>query len=63
MISAMPVTADEAKSPDLAAAFKGGSVKEKALRQAELEQKWSAFAREKYAQAQAKAEEAGRLAR
>ncbi len=63
LISAMPVTADEAKSPDLAAAFKGAGGKDKAPRQAELEQKWSALSREKYAQAQAKAEEALKLAR
>lgn len=51
----------EAASPDLAAAFAGG--KQKGARQAEVENAWAAFARERYAQAKAKAEEALKLAR
>jgi phosphoglycerate transport regulatory protein PgtC len=61
LVAAMPVTEAEAASPQTAAAFTGG--KEKGARQAELEQQWAAFARERYAQARAKAEEAQRLAR
>lgn len=56
LISAMPVTADEAASDETRAAFTGGE--EKTARQAELEQKWAAFASEKYAAAKAKAEQA-----
>lgn len=56
LISAMPVTADEAASDETRAAFTGGE--EKTARQAELEQKWAAFAGEKYAAAKAKAEQA-----
>ncbi len=37
--------------------------KEKGARQAELEQQWAAFAKERYAQAQAKAGEALKLAK
>ena len=37
--------------------------KEKGARQAELENQWSAFARDRYAQAKAKADEALKLAR
>lgn len=63
LINAMPVTADQAKSPDITSAFKGSSGKTKAPRQAELEQKWSTFAKANYEQAAAKAEAAGKLAR
>lgn len=63
LIAAMPVSAEEARSADLVGAFRSTGAKEKGPRQAELEQKWSAFARDQYAQALAKAEEAGRLAR
>ncbi|KQY16406.1 ABC transporter substrate-binding protein [Rhizobium sp. Root73] len=56
LISAMPVTADEAASDETRAAFTGGE--QKTARQAELEQKWAAFASEKYAAAKAKAEQA-----
>ena len=45
----------------LRAAFTGG--KEKTARQAELEQQWAAFAKEKYAAAKAKADEALKLVR
>ena len=61
LIAAMPVTETQAASAELRAAFTGG--KEKGARQAELEQQWAAFAKEKYAQAKAKADEALKLAR
>ena len=69
LIAAMPVTSSQAASARRSTgAFTGG--KEKGARQAELEQQWAAFAKERYAQAQAKAEEAaeagevrGRIAR
>ncbi len=61
LIAAMPVSQADAASPDLAAAFAGG--KQKGARQAEVENAWAAFARERYAQAKAKAEEALKLAR
>ncbi|MBK9083293.1 MAG: extracellular solute-binding protein [Rhizobiales bacterium] len=61
LIAAMPVTDAQAASPEIRGAFTGG--KEKGARQAELEQQWAAFAKEKYAQAKAKAEEAAKLAR
>ena len=61
LIAAMPVTEAQASSPELRAAFTGG--KEKGARQAELEQQWAAFAKEKYAQAKVKADEALKLAR
>ncbi len=61
LVAAMPITAEQAASPEITGAFTGG--KEKGARQAELEQQWSAFAKERYAQAQAKAEEALKRAR
>jgi ABC-type Fe3+ transport system substrate-binding protein len=61
LIAAMPVTEAQAASPEIAGAFTGA--KEKGVRQAELEAQWAAFGKERYAKAQAKAEEAGRLAR
>ena len=61
LIASMPVTETQAVSPELRAAFAGG--KEKGARQAELEQQWAAFAKEKYAHAKAKADEAMKLAR
>jgi phosphoglycerate transport regulatory protein PgtC len=61
LVAAMPVTESEASSRETAAAFTGG--KEKGARQAELEQQWASLARERYAQARAKAEEAQTLAR
>jgi phosphoglycerate transport regulatory protein PgtC len=61
LIAAMPVTAAQAESREVAGAFTGG--KEKGARQAELEQQWAAFGKQHYAQARAKAEEALRLAR
>ncbi len=62
LIAAMPVTADQAVSADIRDAFRGGGGDAKAPRQAELEAQWSAFAKEKYAAALAKAQEAGKLA-
>lgn len=61
LIAAMPVTEAEAASPELAGAFAG--TQGKGARQAELEQRWAAFARVHYAQARARADEAGKLAR
>jgi phosphoglycerate transport regulatory protein PgtC len=61
LISAVPVTAEQASSAELGAAFTGA--KEKTARQAELEQQWAAFGRERYAQAKIKAEEALKLAK
>lgn len=61
LISAMPVTEAQASSDEIRGAFQGSTAQAKAPRQAELEQQWSAFAKEKYAAALAKAQEAGRL--
>lgn len=61
LVAAMPITEQQASSPEIAGAFTGG--KEKGARQAELEQQWAAFAKERYQQAQTKAEQALKLAR
>lgn len=61
LIAAMPITAEQAASPEITGAFTGA--KEKGARQAELEQQWASFARERYGQARAKAEEAAKMAR
>jgi ABC-type Fe3+ transport system substrate-binding protein len=61
LIAAMPVARDQASSPEIAGAFTGA--KEKGARQSELENAWAAFAKERYAQARTKAEEAMKLAR
>jgi len=61
LIAAMPITDAEAASPEIRQAFTGG--KQKTARQAELEQQWAAFAKEKYATAKAKADEGLKLAR
>lgn len=61
LVAAMPVTAAEAASPEIAGAFTGA--KEKGARQAELENRWAGFARDNYASAKAKADEAARLAK
>ena len=62
LITAMPVTEDaSAQDTAIRDAFQGG--KEAKTRQAEFEQKWAAFAKENYAKARAKAEEALKLAR
>jgi len=55
LIAAMPVSEAQAAEKDLAAAFKGKDAK---TRRAEYEQKWAAFAKENYAKAKAKVEEA-----
>ena len=60
-IAAMPVTDAQASSPEIRGAFTGA--KEKTARQAEVEQKWASFAKEQYATAKSKAEEALKLAR
>jgi phosphoglycerate transport regulatory protein PgtC len=61
LIAAMPVNEQQASSPEITGAFTGA--KEKGARQAEFEAQWAAFAKERYAQAQAKAEDAAKLAR
>jgi hypothetical protein len=61
LMAAMPISEAQAASPEITGAFTGA--KEKGARQAELEQQWAAFVRERYAQARAKAEEAQKLAR
>jgi phosphoglycerate transport regulatory protein PgtC len=61
LIAALPVTEAQASSPELRAAFTGG--KEKGARQAEVEAQWASFARDNYAKAKAKAEEALKGAR
>lgn len=60
-IAAMPVSDAQAASPELTGAFTGA--KEKGARQAEVEGQWSAFAKKQYADAQAKADEALKLAK
>jgi ABC-type Fe3+ transport system substrate-binding protein len=61
LVAAMPVSAAEAASPEIAGAFTGA--KEKGARQAELENRWAGFARDHYASAKTKADEAARLAK
>jgi ABC-type Fe3+ transport system substrate-binding protein len=61
LIAAMPVDEATASAKETTGAFTGA--KQKGARQAELEQQWAAFARERYAQAQVKAEEALKLAK
>jgi ABC-type Fe3+ transport system substrate-binding protein len=61
LIAAMPVDEAAASAKEISGAFTGS--KQKGARQAELEQQWASFAREHYAQAQAKAEEALKLAK
>ena len=61
LIAAMPVTEAQAASPELRGAFTGG--KEKGARQAEVEAQWASFARDNYAKAKAKAEEALKAAK
>ncbi len=62
LIAAMPITAEQAVSDEILDSFKGSTAQTKAPRQAELEQKWSSFAKENYAAALAKVGEAARLA-
>jgi hypothetical protein len=57
----MPVSENQASAKDTTGAFTGG--KEKGARQAELEQQWAGFAKERYQQAKMKAEEALKLAK
>jgi len=61
LIAAMPLNAQQASSKEITGAFTGA--KEKGARQAELEQQWAAFAKERYAQAKTKAADALKLAR
>jgi len=61
LIAAMPIDEAAASAKETTGAFTGS--KQKGARQAELEQQWASFAKERYAQAQAKAEEALKLAR
>lgn len=61
LIAVMPISDAQAASREIAGAFTGG--KQKGSRQAELEQQWASFAKERYTQARAKAEEAIKLAR
>ena len=61
LIAVMPITEAQARAPEITSAFTGG--KEKGARQAELEQQWAAFAKGKFEQARAKAEQAVKLAR
>jgi ABC-type Fe3+ transport system substrate-binding protein len=61
LVAAMPVSASQASAKETTGAFTGG--KEKGARQAELEQQWAAFAKERYQQAKLKAEDALKLAK
>lgn len=61
LIAAMPVTEAQAASPEIAGAFTGS--KEKGARQAELEQQWANFAKTRYQEALAKADQALKLVR
>lgn len=66
LIAAMPITAEEATSPEVVGAFTVRRRSEKdevPQRQAALEQQWSSFARDNYRQARARANEAARLLR
>jgi ABC-type Fe3+ transport system substrate-binding protein len=61
LVAKMPITEQQAASPQIGAAFTGG--KQKSARQAELEQQWAATAKAAYAEAETKANEAAKLAR
>jgi len=61
LIAAMPVDEAAASAAETTGAFTGS--KQKGARQAELEQQWAAFAKDRYAQAKSKAEEAVKLAK
>ena len=61
LIAAMPVDETAAAAAETTGAFTGS--KQKGARQAELEQQWAAFARDRYTQAKSKAEEAVKLAK
>ena len=59
LIAAMPLSEAEAGAPELVATFSGG--KDAKTRQAEFEQKWAAAAKEAYAKARVKADDALKL--
>lgn len=59
LIAAMPVSEADASSEAIRAAFTGS--KEKGARQAEIEQQWASFAKDNYAKAKAKVDEAAKL--
>ncbi|WP_458756951.1 ABC transporter substrate-binding protein [Afipia sp. TerB] len=61
LVAAMPVTETQSSAGEIAGAFTGS--KQKGARQAELEQQWAAFAKDRYAQAKAKAAGALKLAK
>lgn len=61
LLAKMPITEEEASSEGIRGAFTGA--KEKTSRQAQLEQQWATFARENYAAARSKAQEAASLAK
>jgi ABC-type Fe3+ transport system substrate-binding protein len=61
LMAAMPISDSQAAAGETTAAFTGG--KQKGARQAELEQQWASFAKERYAQARGKAEDALKLAK
>ena len=61
LIAALPITQVQAGSAELRGAFTGA--KEKGARQAEIESQWASFARDNYAKAKAKAEEALKAAK
>jgi hypothetical protein len=62
LISAMPITETQAGADtEIVGAFRGGA--DAKTRRAEFERRWAAFAKENYAKARAKAEEAIKLAR
>lgn len=63
LMGAVPLTEEQASSPEITGAFSGGKKKEKGARQAELEQQWASFAKDHNAQARAKADEALKLAK
>jgi ABC-type glycerol-3-phosphate transport system substrate-binding protein len=63
LMEAMPITEEQASSPEIVGAFAGGKKKQKGARQAELEQQWASFAKDHNAQARAKADEALKLAK
>jgi phosphoglycerate transport regulatory protein PgtC len=61
LVATMPVSEIQASAAETTGAFTGS--KQKGSRQAELEQKWAAFAKDRYAQAKLKADEALKLAK
>jgi phosphoglycerate transport regulatory protein PgtC len=61
LVGAISLSEAQAAASETTGAFTGS--KQKGARQAELEQQWAAFAKERYAQARSKAEEALKLAK